>query len=148
MRQRDDLPFAVALNNMATGSMTPEGIQLLQSRVTLLTSTELTNLRNNSDLPRIFNTGRPEYPILLFHSNLAVNNANEKILLKTPGEGAFSTAFDTVLGNRRSRTAVDSLFRSANEETPVHQTKGLRKKILLKISGKYMMTVNKIILTA
>ena len=139
MRQRDDVPFAVALNNLATGSMTPVDIALFQSCVAVLDEQQL----------KLLEEGKIVLPppskiksINLFHANRNVKATNDIILNSMDTEGAVSTAYDRVLGDCRSQTAVNQMLHSAREDASLSETRGLPKKIILKVDAQYMMTVN------
>ncbi|KAM8701989.1 hypothetical protein ACLKA7_004883 [Drosophila subpalustris] len=79
MRQRDDQPFASALNNMASGCMTADDIQLIRSRMC-----------QPSDVP--------DDAIHLFYSNKEVDDYNTTKLNLIPTEQFYSTAEDVITG--------------------------------------------------
>lgn len=146
MRQRDDIPFSVALNNMAQGIMSANDIALFQSRVLMLSSDQLKLLDEGKIvLPEHQNLDHYQTavtPINLFFSNKDVNQANHLILNQMTTEGAVSTAFDRVIGNCRNQTIINQMLYSANEDAPLSETRGLLKKLILKVEAKYMMTIN------
>jgi hypothetical protein len=81
MRQRDDQPFAVTLNNMAFGSMTDEDIRLVKE----------CQVKNERDVPRS--------TLRLFKSNAEVGTYNNKILDLTLGQGWIAKAIDVCFGD-------------------------------------------------
>lgn len=93
MRQRDDLLFATALNNLANGTLTPEDKALFNSRC--------------------FKPCPPDFTksITLFATNIAVCKHNETALNKMTTKGDVFTAIDTVLGEGTQSTK-DDLFKS------------------------------------
>jgi hypothetical protein len=76
MRQRDDQPFTVALNNMASVSMTDEAIRLVKE----------CQLKNERDVPRS--------ALRLFESYAEEDTYNNKIPDLTPGQGWIAKAID------------------------------------------------------
>ncbi|KAG2192949.1 hypothetical protein INT47_004688 [Mucor saturninus] len=150
MRQRDDLRFAIALNNMAIGEMTPNGIQLFQSRVLHMTEEEKTSLNNGQpifphlNVVRNFDQSNVERPICLFHTNAEVSLMNNAILDKMDTEGGVSVGFDRIIiGNKPKRFDVDRILASVSDDS-THRLKtlGLLKKLILKIGARYMIVVN------
>lgn len=122
MRQREDQPFAIALNNLSCGSMSVEDISLIRSRVF-----------SPTDVPR--------EAIHLFLSNNEVDVFNAEKLNSIQSESIISSAKDNVkslgLSNESRNRILESvsLFKTT-------ETQGLPGKITLKVSGKYMITVN------
>ncbi|CAG5040105.1 unnamed protein product [Parnassius apollo] len=82
MRQRDDVAFTTALNNMASGCMSPEDVNLIEGRCF-----------SNSSLPDTCKGA-----VHLFSSNREVDEHNSKILSNMTTEGAISRAVDRVSG--------------------------------------------------
>ncbi|CAG5037268.1 unnamed protein product [Parnassius apollo] len=82
MRQRDDVALAMALNNMASGCMSPEDVNLIEGRCF-----------SNSSLPDTCKDA-----VHLFSSNREVDEHNSKILSNMTTEGAISRAVDRVSG--------------------------------------------------
>jgi DNA replication protein DnaC len=84
MRQKGDVAFCTALNNMAEGVMDEEDINLIKSREV-----------NEQNTP-------PDFAINLFATNeeCRVHNASVHEKLKT--DGMLSVAFDRVQGNERA----------------------------------------------
>jgi exonuclease III len=143
MRQRDDLQFAIALNNMATGTMTNEDINLIQSRVIQLSRQDLDKIAANEitlvPSSSLISNGSS---IHLFHSNERVTATNNQVLTSLNSEGAVSVAFDRVTGSCKNQTAINRLLYRGREEVSLAATMGLAKSILLKVGGKYMITTN------
>ncbi|CAF3949464.1 unnamed protein product, partial [Rotaria sordida] len=123
MRQKDDKTFAIALSNIAKGTMTAEDIHLLKSRIV---STE--NLEMVEDAIRIF------------RSNAEVDSYNRIVLASLNTEGAISNAYDFCVGDGLASIREKVLDNVKNLKTT--ETYGLPLKIDLKVGPKYMMTVN------
>ncbi|CAF4003587.1 unnamed protein product [Adineta steineri] len=123
MRQKDDKTFAIALSNLAKGTMTVEDIHLLKSRIV---STE--NLETIGDAIRIF------------RSNAEVDAYNRIVLSKLNTEGAIANAYDYCVGDRLPSIREKVLNNVNNLKTT--ETYGLPLEIDLKVGAKYMMTVN------
>ncbi|CAG4957666.1 unnamed protein product [Parnassius apollo] len=124
MRQRDDVAFATALNNMASGCMSPEDVNLIEGRCF-----------SKSSLPDTCKGA-----VHLFSSNREVDGHNSKILSNMTTEGAISRAVDRVSGEANPAMKEKALNTVA--KLPTSQTYGLPNAITLKITAKYMMTVN------
>ncbi|CAF1095355.1 unnamed protein product [Rotaria sp. Silwood1] len=123
MRQKDDKTFAIALSNIAKGTMTDEDINLLESRIV---STE--NLETIEDAIRIF------------RSNAEVDAYNTKVLANLNTEGATANAYDFCIGDGLASLKEKVLNNVKNLKTT--ETYGLPLKIDLKVGAKNMMTVN------
>ncbi|CAF4366339.1 unnamed protein product, partial [Adineta steineri] len=123
MRQNDDKTFAIALSNLAKGTMTAEDIHLLKSRIV---STE--NLETIGDAIRIF------------RSNAEVDAYNRIVLSKLNTEGAIANAYDYCVGDGLPSIREKVLNNVKNLKTT--ETYGLPLEIDLKVGAKYMMTVN------
>ncbi|CAF1458321.1 unnamed protein product [Rotaria sp. Silwood1] len=123
MRQKDDKTFAIALSNIAKGTMTDEDINLLKSRIV---STE--NLETIEDAIRIF------------RSNAEVDAYNTKVLANLNTEGATANAYDFCIGDGLASLKEKVLNNVKNLKTT--ETYGLPLKIDLKVGAKYMLTVN------
>ncbi|CAF4902863.1 unnamed protein product, partial [Rotaria magnacalcarata] len=123
MRQKDDKSFAIALSNIAKGTMTLEDINLLKSRIV---STE--NLEMIEDA------------IMIFRSNAEVDAYNTKVLVSLNTEGATANAYDFCVGDGLASIKEKVLSNVKNLKTA--ETYGLPLKIDLKVGAKYMMTVN------
>ncbi|XP_046974744.1 uncharacterized protein LOC124541014 [Vanessa cardui] len=124
MRQRDDLNFAIALNNMATGNMNHIDIQLIKSRCFKMSS-----------LP-----ADADGAIHLFASNKEVDNYNKQKLSLMNTEGCSVKAIDIVSGSPNP-IAKKKALQSVNA-LPTMKTYGLPKILYVKISARYMITVN------
>jgi len=81
MRQRGDMKFCKALNNMSEGCMDDEDIQIIRSRI-------ITD-----------NNQPPDNAIWLFKTNMQCLAHNDKVHLKLATAGAESIAIDKVQGN-------------------------------------------------
>ncbi|CAF4698830.1 unnamed protein product, partial [Rotaria sp. Silwood2] len=123
MRQKDDKTFAIALSNIAKGTMTLDDIDLLKSRIV---SNE--NLEMMRDAIRIF------------RSNAEVDAYNTKVLASLKTEGAIANAYDFCVGDGLASIREKVLNNVKNLKTT--ETYGLPLKIDLKVGAKYMMTVN------
>ncbi|CAG4932245.1 unnamed protein product [Parnassius apollo] len=124
MRQRDNVAFETALNNMASGCMSPEDVNLIEGRCF-----------RNSSLPDTCKGA-----VHLFSSNREVDEHNSKILSNMTTEGAISWAVDRVSGE--ANTAMKEKALNTVAKLPTSQTYGLPNAITLKVTAKYMMTVN------
>lgn len=82
MRQRDDLAFAVALNNMAVGRMTPMDIELIHSRCYSINTLPI----------------EAHGAIHLFATNNEVDKYNNQVLSRMNTEGCSVKALDLVSG--------------------------------------------------
>ncbi|CAG5050324.1 unnamed protein product [Parnassius apollo] len=123
MRQRDNVAFATELNNMASGCVSPEDVNLIEGRCF-----------SNSSLPDTCKGA-----VHLFSSNREVEH-NSKILSNMTTEGAISRAVDRVSGEAKPAMKEKALNTVA--KLPTSQTYGLPNSINLKVTAKYMMTVN------
>ncbi|XP_017471887.1 PREDICTED: ATP-dependent DNA helicase pfh1-like [Rhagoletis zephyria] len=121
MRQRGDQPFAIALNNMASGIMTSADISLINSRIVSLNQV-------------------PNEAIHLFWSNEESNNFNALKLSQISTSAILSTAKDVVKGiaiGGQTSNILDRVKLFKNSET-----QGLSYNLTLKTTAKYMITVN------
>ncbi|XP_050339187.1 uncharacterized protein LOC126765663 [Bactrocera neohumeralis] len=121
MRQRDDQAFAIALNRMASGTMTNDDISLIQTRVV-----------NSEEVP--------DDAIHLFWSNEETNNFNALKLSRITTEAISSTAKDSVRGMGIGDQQGNILERVQLFKTS--ETQGLPYQLTLKTTAKYMITVN------
>jgi len=122
MRQRDDQLFASALNNMASGLMTADDIQLIRSRIC-----------QPSDVP--------DDAIHLFTSNNEVDHFNTTKLNLIPTEQFYSTAEDFIKAVHLSAAQRNNILVGIRS-FKTSETQGLCMSLLLKTTAKYMMTVN------
>ncbi|CAG4958469.1 unnamed protein product [Parnassius apollo] len=120
MRQRDDVAFATALNNMASGCMSPEDVNLIEGQCF-----------SNSSLPDTCKGA-----VHLFSSNREVDDHNSKILSNMTTEGVISRAVDTVSGEANPAMKEKALNTVA--KLPTSQTYGLPNAITLKVTAKYI----------
>lgn len=130
MRQREDASFAVALNNMARGTMTTADVELFASRTF-------------KELPEEVDVGRSEGIVRLFATNKEVNKCNEAIVAKFTTNSCVSTSFDRVVGqggNNEARRSILELAKSP--DTPVSKTSGLPYQLQLTVEVRYMITNN------
>ena len=123
MRQKDDKTSAIALSNIAKATMTDEDIHLSKSRIV---PTE--NLETVEDAIRIF------------RSNAEVDAYNTKVLANLNTEGATANAYDFCIGDGLASLKEEVLNNVKNLKTT--ETYGLPLEIDLKVSAKYMLTVN------
>ncbi|CAF4877058.1 unnamed protein product, partial [Rotaria magnacalcarata] len=123
MRQKDDKSFAIALSNIAKGTMTLEDINLLKSRIVSTANLEII-----------------EDAIRIFRSNAEVDAYNTKVLASLNTEGATANAYDFCVGDGLASIKEKMLSNVKNLKTT--ETYGLPLKIDLKVGAKYMMTVN------
>ena len=123
MRQKDDKIFAIALSNMAKGTMTLEDIDLLKSRVLSDENLEITR-----DALRVF------------RSNAEVDAYNTKVLASLSTEGATANAYDFCVGD--GSASIREKVLSNVRKLKTTETYGLPLLIDLKVEAKYMMTVN------
>ena len=123
MRQKDDKIFAIALGNIAKGTMTLADIDLLKSRIVSNKNSEIMG-----DAIRIF------------RSNAEVDAYNTKVLASLNTEGATANAYDYCVGDGLASIREKVLSNVKNLKTS--ETYGLPLQIDLKVGAKYMMTVN------
>lgn len=76
MRQRDNIMFAIALNNMARGETTPQDIVLLQSRSISLTNQQKQQMRNQGMTVSPLENNERGRPVCLHHWNKFVKLHN------------------------------------------------------------------------
>jgi hypothetical protein len=123
MRQKDDKIFAIALSNMAKGTMTLDDVDLLKSRVLSDGNLEITR-----DALRVF------------RSNAEVDAYNTKVLAGLSTEGATANAYDFCVGD--GSASIREKVLSNVRKLKTTETYGLPLLIDLKVEAKYMMTVN------
>ncbi|GBP58779.1 ATP-dependent DNA helicase PIF1 [Eumeta japonica] len=124
MRQRDDLAFAIALNNMAVGRMTSMDIELINSRCYSINTLPI----------------EAHGAIHLFATNNEVDKYNNQVLSRMNTEGYSVKALDVVSGAPNPQAARKAL-QSVNT-LPTMQTYGLPKNLFLRVGARYMVTVN------
>lgn len=123
MRQKHDIPFAEALNRLAIGRCNDKDIALFKSR----------EIQNNGLVP-------PSSSIRLKYSNSDVSCYNQKVLDSLCTEGIISFANDRVQG--RGNKEHHGAIRAAAKKLPLQKTQNLPLELKLKLSARYMMTVN------
>ncbi|CAF1440251.1 unnamed protein product [Adineta ricciae] len=123
VRQKDDKTFAIALSNIAKGTMTDEDIHLLKSRIVSTESLEIV-----------------EDSIRIFRSNAEVDAYNTKVLASLNTEGATANAYDFCIGDGLASLKEKVLNNVKNLK--ITETYGLLLRIDLKVGAKYMLTVN------
>ncbi|XP_055685465.1 uncharacterized protein LOC129791330 isoform X3 [Lutzomyia longipalpis] len=124
MRQKDDLEFTIALNNLAAGRMTQEDIALIKSRT----------VKDPSEVP--------DEAIRLFYKRVNVDSFNERKIANFPGELYISTAKDKIIENKAtsSKREKENLIHIQNR--PPTDTGGLVYELQLKLGIKYMIISN------
>ena len=93
MRQKDDIPFANALNNLALGDLNSENKLLFESRLF------------QKDSPHI-----PKETIWLFPTNIQVERHNESILNSECGQCFESKAYDYIASGLSKRIRDQALY--------------------------------------
>ncbi|XP_075170221.1 uncharacterized protein LOC142242518 [Haematobia irritans] len=123
MRQREDLAFALALNRMSTGEMTDEDISIFKSRI----------VNSTTDIPC--------NAIHLFWSNEEASNYNNAKLNQIQTEAFSSKAVDIVKSDSMSIEQKIRILQNV-AKLKTSETQGLCHELTLKVSAKYMMTIN------
>ncbi|CAD6209869.1 GSCOCG00010855001-RA-CDS, partial [Cotesia congregata] len=121
MRQKNDVKFAKALNNLASGTLTKNDMSLFESRI----------VKANNDIP--------EGAIYLFRTNDEVDCFNINIINKDIHKKNI-IANDKIKGKTSKIMEQNLLNLCKTIETKNAQ--GLPSNLLLSISIKYMVTVN------
>lgn len=121
MRQKDDLVFAKALNNLGEGCLTQNDITMFQSRV-----------REISEVP--------SDAIHLFVTNEEVEHYNNIKINSVKSIGYASIAIDTVSGNI-SLKQKENILKNL-KDIKSSETYGLSSDLLLKVGLKFMLTTN------
>ncbi|CAD6226277.1 GSCOCG00011864001-RA-CDS, partial [Cotesia congregata] len=121
MRQKNDVKFAKALNNLANGTLTENDMSLFESRI----------VKANNDIP--------EGAIHLFRTNDEVDSFNINIINKDIHKKNI-IANDKIKGKTSKIMEQNLLNLCKTIETKNAQ--GLPSNLLLSISIKYMVTVN------
>ena len=130
MRQKDDLHFAQALNNLSQFKLTHDDRELFENRI----FTE-NNRNNNRTLDKI-----PDNCIHLFTTNKEVDDHNNTVIQRSKEKGIKSQCMDNFsadisLGKRENLLKRLPLLDST-------ETQGLPSNIILKTGIRYMITVN------
>jgi PIF1-like helicase/Helitron helicase-like domain at N-terminus/UvrD-like helicase C-terminal domain len=123
MRQKDDLTFAIALNNLGTGQLTEVDIALFKSRC----------IANLDGLV-------PEDAIRLFRTNYMVDTYNEQKIRSSGNVGVKSMACDKAFGD--ASQVVKKRAEDIVAAMKTSDTYGLPRELTLKIDIRYMVTVN------
>ncbi|KAL8594329.1 hypothetical protein ACOMHN_053246 [Nucella lapillus] len=121
MRQKDDRSFAKALNGLAKGDLSVQEEDLFKSRETQPHEV-------------------PQNTLHLFATNAEVKHFNDEALQKLNTEGAVSVALDKCQGD--ASEAVKATFMERAKSLPPNETYGLPSELDLKVTARYMMTVN------
>ncbi|OAD81569.1 hypothetical protein PHYBLDRAFT_139117 [Phycomyces blakesleeanus NRRL 1555(-)] len=93
---------------------------------------------------------RDDVPFVTVLNNMAIEAMTEsdieifqsQVVQISPEKGAISKAFDQIIGQCRDGSYIQRLLFSADNHAKQFDIQGLIKTLLLKISEKYMMTVN------
>ena len=123
MRQKNDLIFAQALTNLASGNLNENEKNLFRSRLFALDSPEL-----------------PVDAIRLYSTNKKVDEYNDMVLEKLPETGYISYSDDIPASGFPKSCREQALRVIAFMST--QKTKNLPKKVLLKKNIRYMITSN------
>ncbi|XP_055685660.1 uncharacterized protein LOC129791526 [Lutzomyia longipalpis] len=124
MRQKDDLSFTVALNNLANGTMTEDDIKLIQSR----------QVENDDKVPL--------EAIRLFYYRKHVRSYNNNKIENFPGDPHLSVAKDKVLeSNTTDKKAKEDILAKVAIQDP-EKTGGCMYELKLKVGIKYMVINN------
>lgn len=126
MRQKDDLEFAIALNNLAYGKLTQQNIELLESRVVKRTDVE---------------KQVPINCLRLFSTNKEVDRYNEERIDEVPGILYLSVAEDKIFSKRLTKIESEQQLQNFKKRSK-SDTQGVMSEIHLKINIRYMITKN------
>lgn len=121
MRQREDLVFATALNNLATGNLSEFEIKIFKSR-----ECELNQVPNTT--------------IHIMYTNAEVDNFNYQKINNLPGNLFINYANDKLMN--KSILSKNTSILEKVQEFPISKTYGLPYKLFLKKEAKYMLTNN------
>ena len=113
--------FIQALNNLCSGSLTDQDLDLFKPREVL-----------EADVP--------DEAIRLFTENLSVDSYNNEKITKTPGDERLVTARHTVLGKASVGMRERALQSLQNKKYT--EVGGLAYTVRLKLNMKYMITTN------
>ncbi|XP_055685061.1 uncharacterized protein LOC129791128 [Lutzomyia longipalpis] len=127
MRQKDDLNFTNALNNLAIGKMTEKDISLIRSRT----------VKNVNEVP-------PE-AIRLFATRRNVDEFNERKIANYPGELHTFVAIDKVMSDKKSKPKSENeqnkILKDIENRDP-SKSAGAVHTLHLKLGIKYMIIKN------
>ncbi|CAD6226275.1 GSCOCG00011863001-RA-CDS, partial [Cotesia congregata] len=121
MRQKDDLKFAEALNNLVNGTLSKNDLNLFESRI----------VKNVEKIPR--------NAIHLFRTNDEVDNFNNTLINKDVKKKII-VAIDKVTG--KSVKSIDEKLLSLCKNLETKNAQGLPSYLSLSIGIKYMLTIN------
>ncbi|XP_074097725.1 uncharacterized protein LOC141526586 [Cotesia typhae] len=121
MRQKNDIKFAKALNNLANGTLTENDVSLFESRV----------VEGNNNIP--------EGAIHLFRTNDEVDSFNINIINKDVHKKNI-IANDKIKG--KSSKIMEQNLLNLCKTIETKNAQGLPSNLLLSIGIKYMVTVN------
>ncbi|CAH1100917.1 unnamed protein product [Psylliodes chrysocephalus] len=140
MRQKEDVSFAKALNNLAEYRMSADDIRLLESRP--ITAMQATSLNKNVAPPQQQNSSSiiPRDAIRLFRTNAIVQNHNDAVLATFQDDVAVSVAVDLVEGTKTDK--LKKQFLNKVRKLPIGQTFRLALTVPLHVNARYMITVN------
>ena len=124
MQQREDALLAMALNNMANGSMTVADIALMESR-------------SFTTLPL---EAQETHPIYLFHTNAEVNAKNSEVLLSMDTDYVQCSTIDVATGSGTEQAQQQMIASIRNKR--IQDTIGLPSELLLCVGACYMITCN------
>ncbi|CAH1107057.1 unnamed protein product [Psylliodes chrysocephalus] len=136
MRQKDDVPFAKALNNLAEYRMSADDIRLLESRH--IRAMKATSVNPIVALPQ--QEVIPRDAIRLFRTNASVQSHNDTVLALLQDDVAVSVAVDLVKGTKTDK--LKKQFLNKVRKLPIGQTFGLALTVPLHVNARYMITVN------
>lgn len=121
MRQKNEIEFITALNNLAQNSMSEEDLKLITSR-------------------QVSDTDVPTEAIRLFAENQHVDDFNIEKIRKIPGTLYECEAKDIILGKVNDTTRTSVLKSIKNKK--ISEVNGLPHVLCLKVGVKYMITTN------
>ncbi|KAG2191561.1 hypothetical protein INT47_006013 [Mucor saturninus] len=127
MRQKDYAKFAVALNNMALGTMTPDDIKIFSDHT--FNSIPAEALVEGKEIIRLYSTNEEVY------------QCNEAILSGMTSAVYESKCYDKVTLEKSSAAVKDSLLEKLKGLSH-NRTAGLPYLLNLRIGARYMITIN------
>ena len=130
MRQKDDLKFAQALNNLAKLELTEQDKELFRDRIY-----SDDNIDENKKLKSI-----PDNCVRLFTTNAKVNEYNDRVINKSKEALILSHKIDEFPAEIRPKIR-DELLKIVGK-LDRNQTQGLSNIVHLKIGIRYMITTN------
>ena len=130
MRQKEDLLFANALNNLANFELTTEDRALFEDRIFTF---------DNSRPERRFDR-LPQSCIHLFPTNEEVDQHNDRIISITRDTNKISNADDIV--SPKLKESLKEYLKNEVGKLKRQDTQGLIKKLELKIGVRYMIITN------